>query len=88
MPLIVVGHGAGLAEFEWQAELGAVERLDLRLLVDREHHGVGCRVHVKADDILDFLGQGGVGGPLEAAHPVGLQSVRLAAAARTTGGLK
>jgi hypothetical protein len=58
MPLIIVGHGAGLAGFERQAGLGAVERLDLRLLVDREHHGVGRRVHVEADDILDLLGQG------------------------------
>ena len=34
---VVVGHGAGLARLERQAGLGAVERLDLDFLVDREH---------------------------------------------------
>ena len=35
---IVVGHRASLAWLERQAGLGAIERLDLALLVDRQHH--------------------------------------------------
>ena len=39
--LVVVGHRAEAAGRHRQARLGAVERLDLRFLVDREDHGVG-----------------------------------------------
>ena len=35
---VVMGHGAGAALLHRQAGLGAVECLDLRLLVDRQHH--------------------------------------------------
>ena len=38
--LIVVGHGAAFAGLHGQAGLGAVERLDLRFLVDRNDHGM------------------------------------------------
>ena len=40
IPLVVVRHGAGPAILHRQAGLRAVERLDLRLLIDREHDGV------------------------------------------------
>jgi hypothetical protein len=30
--------------------LGAVERLNLRFFVDRQHHGVGRRVRVETDE--------------------------------------
>ena len=36
--LVIVGHRAALAGLQRQAGLGAVERLDLALLVDRQHH--------------------------------------------------
>ncbi len=38
--LIVVGHGSGAPLLEGQPRLGAVERLDLALLTDREHDGM------------------------------------------------
>ena len=41
---IVMRHGAGPALLHRQARLGAVERLDLALLVDRQHHGMGRRI--------------------------------------------
>src|SRR3954467_10892421 len=41
MALVVVGHRAGSAFLHRQAGLGAVERLDLRLFVDREDDGMG-----------------------------------------------
>ena len=77
MSLIVVGHCPALAWLDGQAGLGAVEGLDLRFLVDREHHRLRGRMHVEADNILDLLGEGGVLGALEGAQPVGLQVVRL-----------
>ena len=40
MALIVVRHGTTAALLHGQARLGAIERLDLGLLVDREHQGV------------------------------------------------
>ena len=39
--LVVVGHGAGAALLEGQAGLGAIERLDLALLVDSKHQRAG-----------------------------------------------
>ena len=75
--LVVVGHGAAFPGLHGQAGLGAIERLDLALLVDRQHHGVGRRVHVEADDVLDLLGKSGVVGPLEGADTAGLEAMGL-----------
>jgi hypothetical protein len=57
--------------------LGAVERLDLAFLVDRDDHGMDRRVHVEADDVLDLGGEVRVVGPLEGADAVRLQAVDL-----------
>src|SRR6266566_6429081 len=38
--LVIMGQGAGAARLHRQARLGAVERLDLALLVDREYDGM------------------------------------------------
>ena len=46
MPLVIVGHGAGAAFLHGQSRLGAIQRLDLALLVDRQDHGMGRRVDV------------------------------------------
>jgi len=59
-----------------QARLGAVERLDLGLLVHRQHHGVGGRIDIEADDVSDLGGELGVLGKLELAHPVRLKPMR------------
>ena len=83
--LVVVGHGPTLAGLQRQAGLGTVERpcsgqgqaLDLALLVDREHDRMRGRMQVEADNVLDFLGEGGVPGALEGAPPVRLKVVRL-----------
>ena len=73
--LVIVGHGAAFSGLQGQAGLGAVERLNLALLVDRQHHGMGRRVHVEADDVLDLRGEGGVVGLLEGADAVGLEAM-------------
>src|SRR5260221_10273247 len=77
IPIQVVGHGAAFARLHGQAGLSAVERLDLRFLVDRDDNGMDGRVHVEADDIFDLFGEGRVVGCLEGAHSVGLKMVCL-----------
>jgi len=57
--------------------LGSLERLDLRLFVEADNHGLGGRVQVEADDIAD-LGFGiRVGGELERLDAMRLHSVSL-----------
>ena len=57
--LVVVGHGPGAALLQRQAGLGAVERLDLALLVDRQHDGVRRRIDVEPDDVAQLVDEGG-----------------------------
>ena len=75
--LVVMGHRRAFAGLDRQTRLGPIQRLDLALFVDGQHHGVMGRAHVEADDVLDLLGEGGVLGPLEGAPAVGLQIVCL-----------
>jgi hypothetical protein len=75
VPLIVVRHCSAFAGLERQPRLGAIKRLDLRLLIDREHHRTGRWMHVEADDILHLLGQCRVGGAFEGAEAMRLQAV-------------
>jgi dihydroxyacetone kinase len=65
--LVVVRHGTGAAGLHRQARLGAVERLDLALLIDREHDGMRRRVDIEANDISELLGELRVLGELEGA---------------------
>src|SRR5213595_966048 len=51
---VVVGHRPGASRLHRQSRLGAVEGLDLTLLVDRENDGVGGRVDVEADDVPEL----------------------------------
>src|SRR5713226_5217158 len=48
--LVVVGHRPAAALLHRQSRLGAVERLDLRLLVDRQHQRVLGRTALEADE--------------------------------------
>ena len=72
---IVVGLGGGMAGGERTVGAGPLQRLDLALLVDGQHHRVGGRVHVQADDILDLGGEGGIARALERAQAVRLEAV-------------
>ena len=47
--LVVVRHGAGAPLLQRQSRLGAVERLDLALLVDRQDDGMRRRSDVEPD---------------------------------------
>ena len=54
---VVVRHRPGTARLHRQPRLGAVERLDLALLVDREDDRMGGRIDVEADDVFELLGE-------------------------------
>ena len=62
MPLVIVGHGAGAAR------LGAVQRLYLTLLIDRQHDGTVRRIDVQANDLPELGGKLRIVGQLELAH--------------------
>ncbi len=90
--LVVVGHRAAAALLHRQSRLGSVERLDLRLLVDRQHQRVLGRIDIKTDDILHLGGKLRVVRQLEGAHPVRFEAVRrpdaLHAAVADPGGFR
>jgi hypothetical protein len=71
--LIVMGHCPTTARLQRQARLGAVERLDLRFLVDAEHDGMRRRIDIKPNDVPELGHKIGVMRQLELAHPVRLQ---------------
>ena len=73
--LVVVGHPRGLAGLHRQRRLGAIERLDLGLLVHAEHQRALRRSHIEPDDIDDLLGQLRVLGELERADLMRLELV-------------
>ena len=70
--LVVVGHRSGPPFLHRQARLGAIQRLDLTLFVNREHQRLVRRIQVEANDIphlvdkllvvrqFEFLGQMGL----------------------------
>src|SRR4029079_6106924 len=74
--LVVVGHGSGAALFHRQAWLSAVERLDLALLVDRDHDRMGWWIDIEADDIAQFVDKLWIRRGLEVFDPVRLKAMR------------
>jgi hypothetical protein len=55
VPYVVVRPALGLADIDRQDGLRSLQRLDLRLLVDREDHRIRRRRHVQADDVPNLL---------------------------------
>ena len=55
---VIMGHGPGTALLHRQTGLGAIKRLNLRLLVKGQHHRMGRRRDIKPDDIAELLGEG------------------------------
>jgi hypothetical protein len=76
VPLVIVRHGLAAARLDRQSGLGAVERLDLALFVEREHHGVSWRIDIEPDDVSELGGKAGIARALEGAQPMRLQFVR------------
>ena len=60
-----------------QTGLGAVECLDLRRLVDRQHHRMGRRINIQANNFDELLGEGRVAGLLKASPAVWAETVGL-----------
>lgn len=52
---VIVASAFGVARRHGQERLGAVQGLNLGLLVDAEDHGSLGRIHVEPHDIADFL---------------------------------
>src|SRR3977135_2273653 len=73
---VVMGHRSSTARLHWQTRLGAVERLDWALLIDREDDCMGWRIDIKADDVAQLVDKLRVGGELELFHPMRLKAVR------------
>ena len=74
MPRVVMGAALGPAGAHRQQRLGAVERLDLRLLVPAEHQRALGRAHVEPDDVAHLLDEERVRRELEGLAPVRLQA--------------
>ena len=75
VPLVVVCHRSGAALLQRQSGLGAVQRLNLALLVDRQDDGVRGRIDIEPDDVAQFVDEARIVGQLELAHPVRLEAV-------------
>jgi hypothetical protein len=85
MPLVVMRHRRAAALLHRQAGLGAVERLDLRFLVDRQHHRMrrridprvrpmaGPRAGAKTDNVVQLVDELAVARQLELAHAMRLE---------------
>ena len=77
VPLIVVGVPLGLAGPHRQQRLGSIERLDLALFIDAEHHGAFGRREIQANNITYLLDKQRIGRDLEGFRAVRLQAKRL-----------
>jgi hypothetical protein len=51
-------HGLAAPRLDRQPGLGAVERLDLTFLIEREHAGMRRGMDIKADDVAELAGEG------------------------------
>ena len=72
----IVGYQPGPPILHRQGRLGAVERLNLRLLVDRQYETMGRRVEIQPNDGAQLGGKSRILRQLETPHPVRLQAVR------------
>ena len=70
VPLVLVRHRRGPSRLHRQRFLRPPERLDLRLLVDRENHRPVRRIHVQPDDFAGLLRELRIGRHLELPHLV------------------
>lgn len=77
MVVVVVGVGAAPARLEWQARLGAVQCLNLALLVDAQDHGVLGWSQIHAHHVRQLLQEARITGKLEGLGQVRLQAVVL-----------
>jgi hypothetical protein len=77
VPFVVVSDAFDVTEAHGEHGLGTFERLDLALFIDTEDKGFVGRIEIEADHVAQLLDEEGIGGELEAAGPVRLQSEEL-----------
>src|SRR5206468_9602778 len=53
--LVIVGLARRQSRSQRQHRLSAAEGLNLSFLTDAEDHGVSGRIHVQADNVIDFF---------------------------------
>jgi hypothetical protein len=70
---VVMGPRFDVAEAHGQQRLGAIERLNLRLLIDAQHQGTLRRGHVEPDDVADLFDEQRIFRQLEGADAVRLE---------------
>ena len=85
VPLVVVRHRSCPPLLERQPGLRAIQRLDLALLVDREHHRPLRRRNIQPDHVLQLLDEVRILRELERLDPVRLQAVSLPDPAHALG---
>ena len=73
VPCVIVGAAFGLARLHRQQGGRAVQRLDLRFLVDAQHDSMIGRIDIQPGDVPDFLDQQRVGRQLEGLAPMRAQ---------------
>ena len=73
---VVVRHRPGAARLHRQPRLGAVERLDLALLIDGQNDRMGGRIDIKPDNVAQLVDQPRAVGKLELMDPVRLETMR------------
>ena len=75
VPFVVVRPGSGAALFEWQAGVGAVERMNLALFVDGQNDGVRWRIDIAPNDVAPFVDEAWVVRELKHVNPVRLETM-------------
>ena len=73
--LVVVRHRPATPFFDGKARLGAIESLNLGLLVDTENEGVRGWVEVEPHHIDHFCDEVGIVTQFEGSHPMRLKAV-------------
>ena len=68
--ILVIESGQGLAVGQVQPALGALQRLDMRLFVHAQHHGVLRRIQIQPHDVGGLLRKAGIGADAPAATPL------------------
>src|SRR5882757_5732783 len=76
VPLVIVCHGSEPALLQRQARLGAIKGLNLALLVDRQHDGVGRRIDIEPDNVAQLGDEIWIARELELSVPMRLEPVR------------
>ena len=73
VPPVVVGPSFGLTRLHRQQRRRAVEGLNLRFLVEAQHHGMVGGIHIQPDDVPHLVDKQRVGRQLERLAAVGAQ---------------